>query len=224
MSEVENREEEYKEVKTEVVITEVETGMEDEFGEVPEGLIEEVKKKEENPEKIAVYNEDAISAEKDKADSEGDKTESCFPSFFIDEDDTQDIKVDILSDRENGKILSISRAGLVDMSEFEYLTATEVKFTFSVPTYDDIIKYRQECRTFDRDANKSIVDNVQMRNFYLVWHLKDWTLTDSKGEKVELAHEENGALKDSSIKCVYKMPASVLDVILTLFEKDVLIS
>jgi hypothetical protein len=221
MSEATN--EEYKEEKVEVVITEIETGAEEEFEEVPEGLIKEVKQREETSEKVAAYNEDAISAEKDKA-VDGVEPESCFPSFFIDEDDTQDIEVDILSDKESGKILSISRSGLVDMSDFEYLTATAVKFTFSIPTYDDIIKYRQECRSFDIDANKSIVDAVQMRNFYLIWHLKDWTLTDSKGKKVELVHEENGALKDSSIKYVYKMPASVLDVVLTLFEKDVLIS
>ena len=220
----ETKKEEYKEEKVELVVTEVETGIEEEFEEIPEVVLsEEVKVKEEISEKIATYNEDAISLEKAKdADEVSDK--ACFPSFFIEDDDTQDIEVDILSNKETGKILSVSRAGLVDMSEFDYLASTTVKFTFSIPTYDDIIKYRQECRSFDADANKAIIDNVLMRNFYLVWHLKDWTLTDSKGEKVELGHEEDGALKDSSIRCVYKMPASLLDVILTLFEKDILVS
>ncbi len=219
----EENKEEYKEEKIGLVVTEVETGIEDEFGDIPDIPVKEIEKKEEISEKVAAYNEDAISLEKNK-EVDSVETESCFPSFFIDEDETQDIEVDILSNKENGKILSVSRSGLIDMAEFNYLKGTSIKFTFSIPNYDDIIRYRQECRAFNREANKEIINNVQMRNFYLVWHLKDWSLTDSKGEKVDLHHEEDGSLKESSIKHVYKMPASLLDVVLTLFEKDILVS
>ena len=260
--------EEYVEKEVGIVVTKMESEVEDEFSDVPDSsgaavkieeihtsaveetkvalapvveevvaavveveapVVEEVvtpvEVKEEISEKIASYNEDAIASAKSKEDSDGsEENKNCFPSFFIDEDETQDVEVDILSNKENGKILSVSRTGLVDMEEFDFLRSTSVKFTFTVPTYDDIIRYRQQSRSFSREANKEIIDNVQMRNFYLIWHLSDWTLTDSKGKKVELVHSEEGALDDKSIKCVYKMPASLLDVVLTLFEKDVLVS
>jgi len=224
MNEETNREE-YKEEKVSLASVEVDTGVEEEFEEAP--IVPSspaVSKKEEVSNKVASYNEDAISLVKNEEVDSTENKEVCFPSFFIKEDETQDVEVDILSNKDTGKILSVSRAGLIDMEEFDYLFATSVKFTFTIPNYDDITKYRQQCRVFNREANKEIVDNVQMRNFYLVWHLSDWTLTDSKGKKVELEHEESGALKDSSVECVYKMPASLLDVVLTLFEKDILVS
>ena len=44
------------------------------------------------------------------------------------------------------------------------------------------------------------MDAIQMRNFLLVWHLKDWSLRGSDGKKVELKTTEEGALDDETIK------------------------
>jgi hypothetical protein len=63
-----------------------------------------------------------------------------------------------------------------------------------------------------------------MRNFLLVRHLKDWSFRDRNGEKVELLHKDNGALDDDSIKKVYSVPPTIIDVILTIFEKDILLT
>ncbi len=215
----ETKKEEYKEEKVKLVVTEVETGIEEEFEELPEIAI--VAKEEQVVEREMAYNEDAIAEiEKDKKENKS----ACVPSFFIDEDETHDIRVDILSDKETGKIVSVSRADLVELDQFEFLHKSVETFTFSIPNYDDMTKYRQSCLKFSAQANREIIDNVQMRSFFLVWHLQDWSLRGKNGKKVELKHDENGSLTDESLAMVYRMPGSLLDVVLTIFEKDVLVS
>ena len=221
MSEEQVQEKELEAISNEEIEFEDDVEMET-LEEIQEEVQEE--KKEVKEKKEAFYNEEAIQIEKNKSGEEVDEEAFVAPSFFIEEDETQDVEVDILSNKTTGKIVSISRAGLVDLTEFDFLHLTTEKFTFTIPNYDEMVRYRQQCTEFNREANKNIINNTQMRSYYLVWHLRDWTLKDKKGKKVELEHEETGAMSDDSIRKVYSMPASMLDVILTIFEKDVLVN
>jgi hypothetical protein len=84
--------------------------------------------------------------------------------------------------------------------------------------------YRQRSATWRREAQQLLIDKLQLRNFLLVWHLKDWSLTDDEGKKVTLEFEESGALTDDSMAKVYAVTPTLIDVVLTLVEKDILLT
>ena len=68
------------------------------------------------------------------------------------------------------------------------------------------------------------MDTVQYRNFILVWHLKDWSLCGKDGKKIELTFEEQGCLSDKSLKQVLSISPSIMDTVLSIFEKDMLLA
>lgn len=147
------------------------------------------------------------------------------PSFFVEDSDRIRIAVDILWDARTGRPSSVSKVGLgIDFKELGYLGHSEEWFEFSVPTYEDITTYRQRSSNFRREANAMVVDKAQLRNFFVVWHLKDWSLRDRKGNKVPLALEENGCLHDDSIAKVMAVPSCIMDVVLSLFEKEIMLT
>jgi hypothetical protein len=177
---------------------------------------------------IAAKSSEAMAVAEAKGaakDEDEDEDEEFFPSFFIEEDDRHEVEVDCLFDKETKHLTSCSRNGLpIDFSKYKYLRHTLEKLTFSVPDYEDIAKYRQRSTVYRRESGTPVVDGVQLRNHLLIWHLKDWSLRDRKGKKVELKFEESGALTDESIAKVYSLPNGIVDVVLTIFERDVLLS
>jgi len=147
------------------------------------------------------------------------------PSFFIEEGDRHRVQVDILYNPTNGQIVSISRSNLgLDFSAFTALKFSSEWFEFSIPSYEDMATYRQRSSSYRRDANKVLVDGIQLRNFLLVWHLKDWSMRDRAGQKVALDFAATGALSDESVKRVYKTLPTLVDVVLTILEKDILLT
>ena len=170
---------------------------------------------------IAV-NSEAMAVEGNAQEPEKD----ALPSFFVRKTDRHKVEVDILSSKRDGRIMSVSRTGLgLDFSkDFPYLRHDKAWFEFSLPNYEDMSTYRQRSATFRREAQQVIVDKLNLRNHLMVWHLKDWSLTDDKGQKVPLEHDENGMLTDDSQSKVYALNPTMLDVVMTLFEKDVLLT
>lgn len=163
-------------------------------------------------------NKDAI-ADKESAE-EPEKV--AMPSFFVEDDDEIKIEVDVLFDKEEGKLLSVSRAGLLNEDDFNTLGHTKEHFIFSPVGYDQMTRYRQQCSEYRREAGRAVIDPVALRNYLIVWHLKDWSMRDRKGKKIELGLEERGCLDEKSIEAVYKVNTTMLDVVLTLFEKDMM--
>lgn len=169
--------------------------------------------------KEVAENADVMAIEKD---AEGG---DALPSFFVDKDDRIDIEVDVLSSQQDGRIVSISRKGLgVDFDEFPYLNHSVAKFSFSAPTYDEMSSYRRRSAVFRNEAQQMVVDRVQLRNYFLVWHLRDWSLKNRDGSKVELEHDKEGSLSDESMTKVYSVQPTLIDVVMTLFEKDMLLT
>jgi hypothetical protein len=83
--------------------------------------------------------------------------------------------------------------------------------------------YRQRCGVYRREAGQILVDRLQLRNFLLVWHLKKWSLTDSEGNVVEIKLDTDGSLSEESLKKAYGVHASILDVVMTVYEKEILL-
>ena len=148
------------------------------------------------------------------------------PSFFVKRDARNTIEVDVLTSGEDGRIVSVSRVGLnIDFAnDFPFMKHTVLKFIFSQPNYEDMSTYRRRSGVYRREAQQVIVDKIELRNHLLVWHLKDWNLTDGDGNKIELKSNENGALSDESEAIVYALSPTLLDVVMTIFEKDCLLS
>lgn len=175
----------------------------------------------EGTKEVAVNSEAAAIAQ---AQPESEKV--ALPSFFVKKEDRRRIDVDILTSASDGRIVSVSRTGLGlnFAKEFPNLRHGRAWFDFSSPNYEDMSTYRQRSAVWRREAQQTVVDKLQLRNFLLVWHLKDWSLTDENGKKVELVQEEGGALTDESLAKVYAVNPTLIDVVLTLFEKDVLMT
>jgi hypothetical protein len=185
--------------------------------------------------KESVQNADAIAAAKEQAEKEKvagtaapvkvDKP-AAKPSFFIKKTARHVVKLDVLSEKTDGRVVSVSKAGLgIDFeADFPFLIHSELTFEFSVPNYEDMSTYRQRSSVWRREAQQVIVDKLQLRNFLLVWHLKDWNLPDDNGKKVELTLDSNGSLSEESLAMVYAMPSTLLDVVMTVYEKDILLT
>lgn len=147
------------------------------------------------------------------------------PSFFVEKGDRRKIEVDILSSKLDGKIVSISRTGIgINFDEFPNLRYSTEWFEFSIPSYEDISSYRQRCAVYRREAGQMLVDRLQLRNFLLVWHLKDWSLLERDGQKAVLNHDADGSLSDESLKKVYSIHSTIIDVVITIMEKDILLT
>lgn len=171
--------------------------------------------------KEIAHNADAIAAEKDK------KTEkiAAKPSFFVKKSSRHKVIMDVLTSKEDGRVVSVSKSGLgIDfIKDFPFMVHSELVFEFSIPNYEDMSSYRQRSAVYRREAQQVIVDKLQLRNFLLVWHLKDWNLMGEDGQKIALTFDVNGSLSDESLAVVYAMSPTLLDVVMTVYEKDILL-
>lgn len=174
--------------------------------------------------KEAVVDSEAVAMREKVVESDTKENKAALPSFFVNKDERRRIEVDILVGKDDGKVLSVSRSGIgIDFSEFKYLSRQVAWFEFSVPSYEDMSTYRQRCGVYRRDAGQVLVDRLQLRNFLLVWHLKNWSLTDASGNVVEIKLDVDGSLSEESLKNVYAVHASIIDVVLTIYEKEILL-
>jgi hypothetical protein len=176
-------------------------------------------------------NQESISIDKvDFVNEEGinnatieeafEKTETPVPvQMFMQEDEQVEVEVDIFSEKKTGKILAVFKKDAFKPDGEDFGFAVH-KFSFSIPTFEEVSEYRQ------RSSNNSsrLVDKNMFRNFLMAMHLKDWTLTDNAGQKIELEFEADGTLSKKSIRIVNKVPTVVWDVVLTNFEKETLIN
>lgn len=174
--------------------------------------------------KDAGHNEDAISgvAETQDEQTEEQAEPDIVPSFFVSDEDRIRITVDVLYDKNTGNLVSVSREGVIDPDQFSTFGHTTEWFEFKPVGYEEMSDYRQRCSEFHQNANRMLTNPVKVRNFLIVWHLKDWSLRDRNGNKVELTFNKQGALDDDTINKVYRINPTLLDVVLTLFEKDMM--
>lgn len=175
----------------------------------------------------AAHNEEVIAIAQGQKDAQkAAEKPLAKPSFFIKKSARNTVKVDVLTSKEDGRIVSVSRTGLgIDFDkDFSTMAHTVLEFTFSLPNYEDLSTYRQRSLVFRREIQQMIVDKLSIRNFLLVWHLKDWNLTDEEGKKINLVCDPNGSMSDESLAMVYAVSPTLMDVVMTVFEKDLLLT
>jgi len=161
-----------------------------------------------------------------KEDGSVEVGKECLPAFFVEESDRHRVSVDILFEKKTGIIKSISRwnslkiAG-VKYESFQTLSYTSEWFEFSIPGYEEMASYKRQASKFDIQAGRVVIDEIQKRGLILMAHLKDWSLRDRNGKKIELKFDEDGTLSEESSNMVGKIFPSLVDVVVTLFETDV---
>lgn len=175
-------------------------------------------------EKEIATNADAIVNE--AAKTKEPEVQDAKPSFFIKKATRHVVVMDVLSSKTDGRVVSVSKAGMgIDFEkDFPQLTHTQLTFEFSIPNYEDMSTYRQRSSVFRREIQQTIVDKLQLRNYLLVWHLKDWNMTGEDGKKVELNFDANGSLADESLSIVYSISPTLMDVVMTCYEKEILLT
>jgi hypothetical protein len=148
---------------------------------------------------------------------------SALPKFFISESDRIRVEVLVLFNKKSGELLNIALKEFnIDLSKLTFLGSTVEWFEFTRPTYDELSSYRQKALLFDRQSGKMLVDPVRLRNFLIVFHLKTWSIRDNEGKPIELGF--NGAAMDAeSLKAIDKLHPTMLDIVLSKFEAEILL-
>jgi hypothetical protein len=174
-------------------------------------------------EKDMAQNAEAMVAEKANA---GLDIVPAKPSYFIKRTKRCDVLIDVLTKKTNGDVVSVAKSGLgIDYEKsFPIFVHNQLKFEFSYPNYEDMMTYRKRSSRYVKEANQMIVDKADLRNFLLVWHLKAWNMMDEDGKPVVLESDENGSLAESSLAMVYALPPTLMDVVMTAYEKEVLLA
>ena len=174
-----------------------------------------------SPDVVELKNADALSM---PAKVEDVEKPAALPSFFVDPTEKIKIELDILCDKDTGKIISITTKGLLgDLSEFKKQFSYFCEsFDFTLPTYEDMISYRQKSSNYRLDANKLIIDSNNMRACYIAWHLKSWSLRDKNGKAIVLNTTKTGHLDEESQKAVYSVNPALMEAVMDSFEKVLL--
>lgn len=74
---------------------------------------------------------------------------------------------------------------------------------------------------YNTEDQNNTINEIRLREFFLVFHLLDWNLTDDDGKKIELKFDTNKALSDESLNLIYTLPHNLIDVVLTTFERKI---
>lgn len=172
--------------------------------------------------KESARNVDAIVDEGESVTEKDDAK----PSFFIKTASRKIVELDVLTSKVDGNVISVSKSGLgIDFEkDFPTFVHTVLRFEFSIPNYEDMSTYRQRSAVYRREIQQTMVDKLTLRNCLLVWHLKDWNIPDESGAKVVLYFDKSGALSEESISTVYALSPSLIDVVMTNYEKLILLT
>lgn len=103
-------------------------------------------------------------------------------------------------------------------------TKVNYKFWFSRCPYDKLNRYRSRSMIYNSEDQNNTINELQLREYFLVYHLVDWNLKDENGEKIELKFDPNGALSDETLELIYTLPSILIDIVLSSYEKKASIS
>jgi len=146
------------------------------------------------------------------------------PKFFVTNEEKINVEIDVLFDKDDGNILSIYAESEVQEARLsELLGFQKLRFVFTKPSYDKINRYRTRCSEYNTETKTMMVNQLRMRDFFIIYHLKEWNVEDNEGNKIELKFDPNGALSDASLSNVYNLHPSILDVVLNKYESLLLL-
>ena len=180
---------------------------------------------EEKKEEVTVEQKPVEAVAKKKPESVAEKKESkkkAAPRIFFKQDSRVEISINGYHNNDTGELAFAIPADDKDTNDDsfgELFTKVNYKFWFSRCPYDKYNRYRTRSMIYNSEDQNNTINELRLREFFLVFHLVDWNLTDEDGKKVELKFDPNKALSDESLKLIYTLPNTLLDVVLTTYEK-----
>ena len=192
--------------------------------EINELLIEETSEKVETKEVAKKETKKETKKEAKKAK----------PFLFFSEKTKIEVSVDGYHSNETGELkfvlLAEDKKGddeeeTKDDKELDTLfTKVNYKFWFSRIPYDRLNRYRTSSMIYNSEDQNNTINELKLREFFLVYHLVDWNLTDENGDKIKLQFDPNTALSDKSLELIYTLPSILIDTVLATFERKMAIS
>ena len=180
---------------------------------------------EEKKEEVTVEQKPVKAVAETKPESVAEKKESkkkAAPRIFFKQDSRVEISINGYHNNDTGELAFAIPADDKDTNDDafgELFTKVNYKFWFSRCPYDKYNRYRTRSMIYNSEDQNNTINELRLREFFLVFHLVDWNLTDEDGKKVELKFDPNKALSDESLKLIYTLPNTLLDVVLTTYEK-----
>ena len=180
---------------------------------------------EEKKEEVTVEQKPAEAVAETKPEAVAEKKEpkkQVAPRIFFKQDSRVEISINGYHNNDTGELAFAIPADDKDTNDDafgELFTKVNYKFWFSRCPYDKYNRYRTRSMIYNSEDQNNTINELRLREFFLVFHLVDWNLTDENGKKVELKFDPNKALSDESLKLIYTLPNTLLDVVLTTYEK-----
>ena len=149
------------------------------------------------------------------------------PRLFFKEDDRILVTINGYHNNETGELAFVTPEEddtneLVDESAINgVFTKVPYKFWFTRCTYDKLNRYRGRSMIYNSEDQNNTLNEIRLREFFLVLHLVDWNITDDDGNKIELKFDTNKTLSQESLKIAYALPPSLLDAALVAYERKI---
>lgn len=181
---------------------------------------EEVTVEQKPVEAVAEKKPESVAEKKEPKKKEPKKKAA--PRIFFKQDSRVEISINGYHNNDTGELAFAIPADDKDTNDDafgELFTKVNYKFWFSRCPYDKYNRYRTRSMIYNSEDQNNTINELRLREFFLVFHLVDWNLTDEDGKKVELKFDPNKALSDESLKLIYTLPNTLLDVVLTTYEK-----
>ena len=159
---------------------------------------------------------------------EKQEIKKALPFIFSKKDEKIEISVEGYHSNETGELnfvlLTENDEQIANEQLDKLFTKVNYKFWFSRCPYNKLNRYRTRSMIYNSEDQNNTINELQLREFFLVYHLIDWNLTDQNGEKISLKFDTNGALSDSTLELIYTLPSVLIDTVLNAYEKKSSIS
>ena len=141
------------------------------------------------------------------------------PRLFCPDDEDIEITVTGYYAKDTGVLAFVLPTAAEETPE-NFFAETHT-FAFSRVPYNRLNIYRSQALHYKDDGTAGGVDILRLRDFLWSFHLKKWNLKDADGKPVPLEHTPDGMLADASRKLLDRLPATLLDTVITMFERKV---
>jgi hypothetical protein len=98
-------------------------------------------------------------------------------------------------------------------------TKVTYKFWFSRCPFNKLNRYRSRSMIYNSEDQNNTINELQLREYFLVYHLVDWDLKDENGDKIKLKFDPNESLSDETLELIYTLPTILIDTVLVAYEK-----
>lgn len=151
-----------------------------------------------------------------------EKAKKVAPKLFFKQDSKVEVSVNGYHSNDTGELAFALPADdkSADTDAFgDMFTKVNYKFWFSRCPYDKYNRYRTRSMIYNSEDQNNTINELKLREYFLVFHLVDWNLIDEDNKKIELKFDPNKALSDSSLELIYTLPTVLIDSVLTAYER-----